>query len=143
VDVLRAHEPETVLTHFGDDMHPDHRTTSRLVTDAYYMASLPLVETDHPPHDPGNVYFFGKPTSSFDPERFVDVTATEETKEAAIRRHESQVEFLESHGGVDAEFRDLVEGVRAEARTLGRRVGCRFAEGFVPLHETATAYLAE
>lgn len=141
VDVIREYTPDVVLTHFREDMHPDHRVTSRLVTDAYYMASLPLVETGHAPHDPRNVLYFGKPTSSFAPETFVDVTDTEATKEEAIRCHESQVEFLEAHGGIDAEFSNLVEGVRAEGRVLGRQAGCRFAEGFVPLHETAAAYL--
>jgi len=141
VDVIREYEPDVVLTHYREDMHPDHRATSRLVTDAYYMASLPLVETDHPPHDPSNVYYFGKPTAAFEPSTFVDVTGYQDAKEAAIECHESQVEFLDAHGGIDAEFAGLVEGVRAEARVLGRRTGVRFAEGFEPLHETAREYL--
>ena len=45
VEELRELRPDVVLTHFRDDMHPDHRVTSRLVTDAYYMCSLPLLET--------------------------------------------------------------------------------------------------
>lgn len=141
VDVIREHRPDLILTHYRDDMHPDHRATSRLVTDAYYMASLPLVETDHPPHDPENVYYFGKPTSSFEPSVFVDVTDYQAVKEAAIDCHESQVEFLEAHGGIDAEFENLVEGVRAEARVLGKRTGVEFVEGFAPLHETVREYL--
>lgn len=141
VGVIRRTEPDLILTHFRDDLHPDHRATSRLVTDAYYMASLPLVETDHPPHDPENVYFFGKPTSSFEPSVFVDVSDYQELKEEAIDCHESQVAFLEAHGGIDAEFEHLIEGIRAEARVLGKRTGVEFAEGFAPLHETAQEYL--
>jgi bacillithiol biosynthesis deacetylase BshB1 len=141
VDAIRKHEPDLILTHFRDDMHPDHRATSRLVTDAYYMASLPMAETDHPPHDPVNVYFFGKPTSSFEPSVHVDITGYQGVKEEAIDCHESQVEFLEAHGGIDAEFENLVEGVRAEARALGKRTGVEFAEGFAPLHETAREFL--
>lgn len=141
VDVLREERPDVVLTHFRDDMHPDHRATSRLVTDAYYMSSLPLVETDAEPHDPSNVYYFGKSTSSFDPDFFVDIDGYEGRKEAAIEAHESQVEWLQAHGGVDAEFDNLLDSVRAEARVLGRQTGARFAEGFTRLHESATAYL--
>lgn len=141
VDVIREYEPDVVLTHYRDDMHPDHRTTSRLVTDAYYMASLPLVETEHPPHDPSNVYYFGKPTSEFEPSVFVDISDSQDVKEEAIDCHESQVEFLQKHGGIDTEFEHLVEGVRAEARVLGKRTGARYAEGFEPLHETAREYL--
>lgn len=141
VDVIRDHAPDVILTHYADDMHPDHRVTSRLVTDAYYMVSLPLLETDHPPCDPDNVYFFGKPTSSFDPTVLVDVTDLEDVKVAAARQHESQVEWLESHGGIDAEFDDFVDGMRATGRALGRRAGVPYAEGFTRLHETPTAYL--
>ena len=141
VDVIREHRPDVILTHFREDMHPDHRATSRLVTDAYYMASLPLVESDHPPHDPENVYYFGKPTSAFEPEIFVDVTEYQPVKEEAIDSHESQVAFLQEHGGIDAEFENLIEGIRAEARVLGKRTGVEFAEGFAPLHGTAQEYL--
>ena len=141
VDVIREYEPEVILTHYRDDMHPDHRTTSRLVTDAYYMASLPLVDTDHDPHDPENVYYFGKPTAEFEPSVFVDISEYQDRKESAINCHESQVEFLQQHGGIDAEFDHLVEGVRAEARVLGKGTGVRYAEGFDPLHETASEYL--
>ncbi|WP_135536174.1 PIG-L deacetylase family protein [Halostella pelagica] len=141
VEVIRQYEPAVVLTHYEDDMHPDHRTTSELVTDAYYMASLPLVETESDPHDPDNVYFFGKPTSSFDPEVYVDIAEYQETKERAIERHKSQVSFLQEHGGIDGEFDDLVDSTRAEARVLGTEAGAQFVEGFVPLHQPTTDYL--
>ncbi|WP_242492890.1 PIG-L deacetylase family protein [Halogeometricum borinquense] len=120
----------------------DHRVTSRLVTDAYYMASLPLAQTDHEEWEPDNVYYFGKPTADeFDPEVFIDMSDQQEAKEEAILQHESQVEWLEEHGGVDAEFDGLVEGVRAQARTTGRTRGAEFAEGFVPLHKGTSEYL--
>jgi len=141
VDCIREYAPDIVVTHFSDDMHPDHRAASELVTDAYYMASLPLVETEHPPCDPDNVYFFGKPTSSFEPTTFVDVTGYESTKAEAIESHESQVEFLDEHGGIDSEFDNLVDGVLAENRTIGRRVRATYAEGFSSLHESAVGYL--
>ncbi|ADQ68872.1 PIG-L family deacetylase [Halogeometricum borinquense] len=142
VDVIRELRPDIILTHFRDDMHPDHRVTSRLVTDAYYMASLPLAQTDHEEWEPDNVYYFGKPTADeFDPEVFIDMSDQQEAKEEAILQHESQVEWLEEHGGVDAEFDGLVEGVRAQARTTGRTRGAEFAEGFVPLHKGTSEYL--
>ncbi|NGM70640.1 PIG-L family deacetylase [Natronolimnobius sp. AArcel1] len=141
VDVIRNHQPDVILTHFNDDMHPDHRATSRLVSNAYYMASLPLVETEYDPHDPDNVYYFGKPTSAFDPSVYIDISDYQARKERAIDHHDSQVEFLENHGGIDAEFDNLIDGVRAEARVLGKRTGVEYAEGFAPLHDVTTDYL--
>lgn len=141
VDAVRSYAPDVLLTHFQDDMHPDHQATSRLVTDAYYMLSLPLVETDHPPCDPDNVYYFGKPTSSFDPSLFVDISGYETQKLEAVEQHESQVEFLTEHGGIDAEFDNLLEGMQAEDAVLGKKTGTDCAEGFLPLHEVSHEYL--
>ncbi|ELY83112.1 PIG-L deacetylase family protein [Natrinema altunense] len=141
VETIRTFAPDVILTHYRDDMHPDHRVTSRLVTDAYYMASLPLVETPSDPCDPENVYYFGKPTSEFEPSVYVDITGYEDVKADAIRQHESQVEFLQSHGGIDAEFDNLVDGVAAENTVLGKQTGVDSAEGFRPFHETTRAYL--
>lgn len=143
VDVIREHRPDVVITHYDDDMHPDHRATSRLVSNAYYMASLPMVDTEHDAHDPDNVYYFGKPTSSFEPTLFVDVSGYQNRKERAIEQHESQVEFLQDHGGIDSEFDNLIDGVRAEARVLGKRTGVEYAEGFAPLHDSTIDYLGE
>jgi bacillithiol biosynthesis deacetylase BshB1 len=140
-DTIRKYDPDVVFTHFREDLHPDHQATSKLVKDAYYMASLPLAETEHEPCDPDNVYFFGKPTSSFEPSQFIDISGYEDTKAEAIEAHESQVEFLDEHGGIDAEFDNLVEGILAENRTTGRRVGASYAEGFEPLVETADEYI--
>lgn len=141
VDTIREYAPDVILTHFRDDMHPDHRVTARLVTDAYYMSSLPLAETDHPAHDPDNVYYFGKPTSAFEPTMFVDVSDHIEQKIEAIDRHESQVEFLQRHGGIDSEFDNLTDGIRSEARVHGKRTGVEYAEGFKPHHQSAQQYL--
>jgi len=141
VEAMREHEPDLVLTHFGDDMHPDHCRTSQLVSDAYYMAGLPKVETGQEPADPDNVYFFGKPTSAFEPSVFVDVGDYLETKIQAVAQHESQIEYLQDHGGIDAEFDNLLDSLRAEARSLGTRASAPAAEGFAPLHEQPTAYL--
>lgn len=141
VEAIREHDPDLVLTHYSDDMHPDHRATSTLVSDAYYMAGLPKVETGQEPSDPDNVYFFGKPTSSFEPSVFVDIGGHLETKTDAIREHESQIEYLQTHGGIDAEFDNLVESVEAEATALGTRASAPAAEGFAALHEQAAEFL--
>lgn len=140
-ETIRKHRPDLLLTHQRRDNHPDHRLTGRLVTDAYYQASLPMVDSDHEPVNPDNVYYFGKPSSDFKPEVFIDVSGQQDVKEEALECHESQVEFLEQHGGLDREFDDLVEGVRAENRSYGRKAGVRYAEGFLALHTQAKDYL--
>lgn len=140
-ETIREHDPDTLLTHDPDADHPDHRITGQLVTDAYYQASLPLVDSEHDPVDPGNVHYVGKLDSGFEPGTFVEVTDYREKKEKAIKCHESQVDFLENHGGLDRTFDDLIEEVRARDRCHGQECGVPFAEGFRSLHAKPRDYL--
>ncbi|WP_416840414.1 PIG-L deacetylase family protein [Haloferax sp. DFSO52] len=142
VDTIRKHDPDLIITHYRDDMHPDHRETAKLVTDAYYMTSLPLLDTDYPACDPDNIYYFGKPTSSFDPTVVVDTSGYDELVKKAIDEHESQVEWLQEHGGIDAEFDNLFDAIQSGKQALGRTVGAQSAEGFIALHEQSTEYLS-
>ncbi|MFB6354950.1 MAG: PIG-L deacetylase family protein, partial [bacterium] len=71
---IRYHQPEVILTHSESDPHPDHESTYKMVKNAYYMASLPGVDVEQSPHDPSNVYFFGKSSTDFEPEIFVDIS---------------------------------------------------------------------
>jgi len=83
----------------------------------------------------------GCPTSSFEPSVHIDITGYEQQKLDAVERHESQVEFLTEHGGIDAEFDNLLEGIRAEETVRGKKTGVSHAEGFRPLHERTSEYL--
>lgn len=140
-DTIREHAPDLVFTHTRYSNHPDHRVTGRLVTDACYQASLPRVDSKYDPVDPDNVYYFGKKACSPEPDVLVDVTNYLDMKEEAVQCHESQMEFLAEHGGLDRSFDDLVEDVRARARTLGDRSGVRYAEGFTTLRDEVRDYL--
>jgi len=110
--------PEVAITHDPDDIHPDHQAIA-----AAMLAALPdaVIATDHP----SRVYTCdgyngldrtGRP---FHLQVVVDVTATWVTKTNALAAHCSQP--IDNHFGPMAE---------ALARLHGRRIECRFAEGF-------------
>jgi LmbE family N-acetylglucosaminyl deacetylase len=141
MDVIREHQPDLIITHSDKDDHPDHRKTGELVSDAYYMASLPMVDSEFEPWDPDNIFYFGKPNSDFAPDLFVDISDVFDLKQRAVKEHESQVKFLREHEGIDRTFDDLAEDVRAEARHYGRQANVKFAEAFSRLHAEAEDYL--
>lgn len=128
-DLLRELRPDIVLTHGPEQRHPDHRACHRLVSDAYYLASLPLWKTAHGWHGVGEIYFFDSPQ----PDTFTDITETLETKIQAAACHKSQYEdWLVAHdAGVDrggvGDFRATFE---RRAATQGYRCGVRYAEAF-------------
>jgi LmbE family N-acetylglucosaminyl deacetylase len=120
---IRKGRPDVVLT-FDPwqryQIHPDHRAVGQTALDAvaaardhmYYPDQLTGGLTEQRVH---NVYFF----ATDQPNYYVDITSTIETKIAALRAHASQVR---SEG--------LEERIRARARLVGQEIGVEYAEAF-------------
>lgn len=127
IDLIRASRPDLILTHDPGDYHPDHRVVSRLMFDASFVAGLPNIETEHPPH-PGvqPLYYFDTLSgANFMPTEFVDITATYGTKRQMLQCHASQIEWLRDHDDID-----ILDFMEVMARSRGLQCGVQYAEGF-------------
>lgn len=121
--VIRQGKPDVVIT-FDPwqryQIHPDHRAVGETALDAvaaardhmYYPEQLTGGLTEHRVH---NVYFF----ATDDPNYYVDITSTIDTKIAALLAHSSQIRT-----------EGLEERVRQRARLLGQQIGVEYAEAF-------------
>jgi LmbE family N-acetylglucosaminyl deacetylase len=129
IDLVRAAQPDMILTHDPGDYHPDHRVVSRLVFDASFIAGLPNIKTEHPAH-PGvqPLYYFDTLSgASFTPTEYVDISETYDTKRAMLECHASQLKWLKEHDNIDAlDFIDVM------ARSRGLQCNVKYAEGFRP-----------
>jgi LmbE family N-acetylglucosaminyl deacetylase len=114
-----GHDPTAVF--FGQDYfnHRDHRITGAALLDAVApAAALPhYFPGAGPPHQVSTVLLSG----TLEPDDWVDVTDTIETKAAAVECHRSQ---FAGQGGWAG------EAVRRRAAEEGRRAGVAYAEGF-------------
>jgi LmbE family N-acetylglucosaminyl deacetylase len=114
---IATFRPTVLITHAGDDYHPDHRTLSRLVAEAC---------------PPEAALLFAEPMlgGGATPELLVDITDQQDRKRAALAAHTSQSapEFLPA---LDtwSRFRALHCGVR----------GACHAEGFFIQRSVASA----
>ena len=127
VRVVRDLRPEIVVcpdptaVFFGQSYfnHHDHRVVGWATLDAISPAAgQPHYFPDSgPPHHVQCSYLSG----TLEPDVWIDVTATLDTKAQAILCHESQV-------GETAEW--LRTAVRQRAEEAGREAGVRYAEGF-------------
>lgn len=128
VDMIRRARPDVILAHAASDYHPDHRATHQLTFHASFISTLPNVATEHEPMDsvPALYWMDTLAGQGFHPEIFVDVTESFETKRRMLACHESQVEWLRHHDGVD-----ILGFIETVARTRGMQAGVRYAEGFV------------
>jgi LmbE family N-acetylglucosaminyl deacetylase len=112
VQALRALSPDLVLAHWPLDTHVDHQLSGVLALRAWLR-------------DPGafRLLFFevltGAQTLHFNPDTYVDITAAQEAKKAAVRCHASQQpEHWYPHHRLMEQFR-------------GREARCEAAEAFV------------
>lgn len=131
MDVIRRERPRIVLTSFPEDRHPDHARAGRLATDAAFYAGLRKVETAHPAHRPQQTIYFST-GYLHEPGFVVDVTATMETRRAAIRAFTSQFHREESEEPMTViSQKTFLEVLEARARHFGFLIGVEFGEGFL------------
>lgn len=116
--------PDIIITHWFDDMHPDHEATFRVLRWALVCDFLgkSIDDIKAIPRifccDTYNSLGLHGP---FKPDRFVDVTHIWEKKKAAIKAHESQLLSL---------YLDMIE---RQCLAHGRAAGKKLAEGFLYL----------
>lgn len=123
---IRIHRPETLLTIDPNRRyirHPDHMMTGRVTLDAVFPYSRDhLAYPEHlaqglEPHKVREVYMWG----SEEPDTYIDVTDTFQTKLDALHKHYSQV-------GEGWELREVRARTRYEQ--VGKKIGVEFAEQF-------------
>lgn len=119
-DVVLGHDPTAVF--FGQEYfnHRDHRVAGWALLDAVSpSAALPhYFPRAGSPHQVGAVYL----TGTLEPDVWVDITDTIDTKVAAVLCHRSQFRGADESWAADA--------VRRRAEEEGRRAGVAHAEGF-------------
>ena len=123
---IRKHKPEIVVTidpNRSYIRHRDHMMTGRVTLDAVFpyardhLAFPEHLEEGLEPHKVREVYLWG----SEEPDTFLDITDTFETKMKALYCHVSQI-------GEPNE--DRMERSRARFGVVGKKIGVQLAEQF-------------
>jgi LmbE family N-acetylglucosaminyl deacetylase len=113
--LLKAEQPDVVLTHWPIDTHPDHQAASFLAIRAHTERIGRFA-----------LFFFevnaGSQTMAFLPTNYVDVTSVREKKKAALFAHRSQ-----DGEAIFREHHEIMENFR------GRESGVAAAEAFASL----------
>ena len=112
VRLIREHRPDVVITEDAfwlGEIHPDHRAVAWAAMEAINYAFLPRLHPEHlehglQPHFVTEKYYYSEEPSRFN--KIIDISATFDTKVAAMAAHDSQVEFL-------------VQGILNEANLAG------------------------
>lgn len=137
VEIIRRINPLIVFTHSPHDYMLDHCISCDLAWDACFNASIPNYVTNEPdPAKPTDFipYLYYADTlesvdrfgNRIDPQFYIDVTKSMETKISMLVKHDSQRSWLKKQHGLD----HYVESMKDWCRKRGSEVGIEYAEAF-------------
>ena len=134
--IVRAIEPEVILTHSPQDYMEDHQNTSRLAVTAAFARGMRNYRSSparRPVLGPVTIYH-ASPHGLRDalrrgvhPGAFVDTTSVHDRKRAALACHVSQQQWLDASQGMNSYLRTMDDFSRAVGK-LSRKF--RHAEGW-------------
>jgi bacillithiol biosynthesis deacetylase BshB1 len=130
--IIREHQPDVVIAHHAEDLHPDHAACGVLARQAWYLSGLARLADDQaqkPGRRPQRLYHFMGHVP-FEPTFVVDIGPVWNEKVELVRCYASQ---LAPQGSADKGQHllfgaDILQRMETRARTYGERIGARFGE---------------
>lgn len=128
---IRVLEPRTVILHWPDARHPDHRAASELARDACFLAGVRNADIEGEPFRPRKVlYALTYAEHAPKPTFVVDISAHMERKLEAIFAFGSQFEDRTSMGDVFNGDRPLRDQILAYHAYYGSLIRCAYGEPY-------------
>ena len=139
IAALRTYQPEIVFANILNDRHPDHGRAGQLIADACFLSGLSKVETVD---KSGKAQARWRPKLVLhylqdwyhEPDLLIDISDVFEERMKAIECYTTQ--FHTSASGSEGpqtyiSSPDFLESIVARARMFGKRIGVKYAEGFI------------
>lgn len=141
IRAIRKYQPEIILGNVLDDRHPDHGRAGRLIKDASYLSGLQkIITTDdngeqQPKWRPKQVLHYLQDWYH-EPDLLIDISEVFEIRMKSIEAYTTQFFSAQSPSEPDApqtyiSTPDFLDSVIARARIFGKRIGVKYAEGFI------------
>jgi bacillithiol biosynthesis deacetylase BshB1 len=130
--IVREHEPDVILAHHVDDLHPDHRAAGEIARAAWYLSGLARLAdpaAQRPGRRPRRLYHFMGHVP-FEPTFVVDIGTVWEEKVRLVRCYATQLapSGAEDRGQHLLFGADILARMETRARTYGERIGVRVGE---------------
>jgi bacillithiol biosynthesis deacetylase BshB1 len=136
IQKLRQYQPEIVLCNAMDDRHPDHGRSSKLVSDACFLAGLVKIETK----PDGEVQQAWRPKYVFhyiqdryyEPDFIFDITPVFNRKVESIKAYGTQfytpgIDGPHTYISTPSYFETII----SRHKMFGKRIGVEYGEGFI------------
>lgn len=139
IAAIRKYQPDIVIGNVLHDRHPDHGRAGKLIADSCFLAGLSKIETQNENQEkqarwrPSYVLHYIQDWYH-EPDLLIDISDVFDQRMKAIEAYSTQFHTGEnSHEGPQTYIStpDFLESVIARARMFGKRIGVKYAEGFI------------
>lgn len=139
ISIIRKYQPDIVLGNVLHDRHPDHGRAGKLTADSCYLAGLAKIETQD---ENGIAQQRWRPSYLLhyiqdwyhEPDLLIDISDVFELRMKAIEAYTTQFNIGNNSADGPQTYiskPDYLESVIARARMFGKRIGVKYAEGFI------------
>jgi bacillithiol biosynthesis deacetylase BshB1 len=139
IGTIRKFQPDIIIGNILHDRHPDHGRAGQLIRDACFLSGLARVETKdsdgrtQPKWRPR--YFLQYIQDWYhEPDILIDISNVFEQKMKAVEAYTTQFFNTETAGSGPQTYissPDFLESIVARARMFGKKIGVKYAEGFI------------
>lgn len=139
IQTIRKYQPEIIIGNILIDRHPDHGRAGNLINDACFLSGLAKIETSDENGRPQAKwrpkYFLQYLQDRFhEPDLLIDISDVFEQRMESIKAYSTQFHTAVSDTSGPQTYistPDFLDAVISRARLLGKRIGVKYAEGFV------------
>lgn len=139
IQAIRKYQPHIVIGNVLHDRHPDHGRAGNMIAECCFLSGLTKIETND---EAGKAQARWRPSNVFhyiqdwyhEPDLLIDITDSFEQRMKAIEAYSTQFHTGEkSTEGTQTYIStpDFLESIVARARMFGKRIGVKYAEGFI------------
>ena len=141
IAAIRHYQPDIVIANVLHDRHPDHGRAGQLIADACFLSGLMKIETRDSNGEPQAKW---RPAYVLhylqdwyhEPDLLIDISDVFEQRMKSIEAYTTQFHTSDNAQAGDGpqtyiSTPDFLDSVIARARMLGKRIGVKYAEGFI------------
>ena len=139
ISAIRKYQPDIVIANVLHDRHPDHGRAGHMIADSCFLSGLSKIKTvdekgkEQDKWRPAYVLHYIQDWYH-EPDLLIDISDVFEQRMKSIEAYSTQFHSSSANHDEPQTYistPDFLESVIARARMFGKRIGVKYAEGFI------------
>jgi bacillithiol biosynthesis deacetylase BshB1 len=139
ISAIRKYQPDIIIGNVLHDRHPDHGRAGKMIAECSFLSGLAKIETKD---EGGNAQARWRPSYVLhyiqdwyhEPDLLIDISDVFEQRMLAVQAYSTQFHSTDNNNNEPQTYistPDFLDSVIARARMFGKRIGVKYAEGFI------------